>query len=90
MRILYAFHQQRDTETIAEILAIIMCGMPGWSLKMIHSSKRPLNTLASKVKEGIRELEATGFDRCPEEDQMWVTGVPVTYTALEQFNTAYI
>ena len=53
MSILYAFHERRDTGTIAEILALIMCGMPRWSLKVVCPSTVPLNTLASKVKEEV-------------------------------------
>ena len=90
MSILYAFHERRDTGTITEILALIMCGMPRSSLKVVCPSTVPLNTLATKVKEGVKEVEATGFVRYPEEDRMWVTGVPLTYTALAQFNKAYV
>ena len=90
MSILYAFHERRDTRTITEILALIMCGMPRSSLKVVRPSTLPLNTLATKVKEEVKEVEATGFVGYPEEDQMWVTGVPLTYTALAQFNKAYV
>ena len=88
--ILYAFHERHDTGLIAEILALMMCGMPRWSLKVVCPSTVPLNTLATKVKEEVKEVEATGFVGNPEEDRMWVTGVPLTYTALAQFNKAYV
>ena len=90
MSILYAFHERRDRGTIAEILALIMCGMPRWSLKVVCPSTVPLKTLATKVKEKVKEVEATGFVGYPEEDRMWVTGVPITYTALPQFNKVYV
>ena len=90
MSVLCAFRERRKAETIAEILALVMCGMPRWSLKVVCPSTVPLNTWASKVKEEIKEVEATGFVGYPEEDQMWVTGVPSAYTALAQFNKAYV
>ena len=90
MSILYAFHERRNTGTSAEILALIMCGVPRWILKVVCPSTVPLNRLATKVKEGVREVEATAFVGYPEEDQMWVTGVRVTYRALAQFNKAYV
>ena len=90
MSILYAFHERCNTGTMAGILALIMCGMPRWSLKVVCPSTVPLNTLATKVKEGFKEVEATSFVEYPEEDGMWVTGVPITYTALAQFNKAYV
>ena len=90
MSILYAFHEQRATGTIAEILALIMCGMPRWSLKVVCPITVPLNTLATKVKEEVKEVEATGFVRYPGEERMWVTPGPLTYKALAQFNKAYV
>ena len=90
MSVLYAFHERRDTGTIAETLALIMCGMPCWSLKVVCLSTVPLNTLATKVKEEVKEVEATGFVGYPEEDRIWVTGVPLTYTALARVNKAYV
>ena len=56
MSILYAFHERHDTETIAEILALFMCGMPRWSLKVVRPSTVPLNTLASKSNRRLRRL----------------------------------
>ena len=61
MSILYAFHERRDTGTIAEIFALIMSGMLRWRLKVVCPSTVPLKTLATKVKEEVKEVEATGF-----------------------------
>ena len=55
-----------------------MCGMPRWSLNVVCPSTVPLNTLATKVEEEVKEVEATCFVPYPEEDQMWITGVPLT------------
>ena len=79
-----------NTETVAEILALIMCGMPRWSLNMVCPNTVPLNTLESQVKEEIKEVEAIGFVPYSKKDQIWATGVPVTYTALAQFNNVYV
>ena len=78
MGILYAFHQRRNIETIADILAVIMCGMPRGSLKVVCGSTVPLNTLAPKIEEEIKKVEGTGSLGYPEEDLMWPSAVPVT------------
>ena len=41
-------------------------------------------------RQEVKQVEATGSVEYTEVDPTWVTGVPLTYTALAQFNRAYV